>query len=250
MFYDIQVDIQLIDEQKHFNRTNQRLKIFLKTFEIEDSSYICLDSICPILVEHGSDTILLNITSSFFSHALLSFIYFNHSKICAIETRFTIYSLNQSFTCTSKISLHPRINPSIQGQFRLIDCQVREMIYRMNLVFHQLNVYFHHMQTRILSTKTTCEYLFEITNYFLNDSSMASDEFVSFMTIRSDSNPWKKHMEHLGPCTTKIIPFREMFFTEDIVQIRNIQIDLGQTIQIQCKSIVQNRSIDWIVVLY
>ena len=233
------MNIQFIDEQLHFNRTIQRLKIFLKTFEIEDLSYICLDSFCPILVEHGSDTISLNITSSLFSHTLLSLSYFNHSKICSIQTRFTTFSSNQSFTCTSKISLHPRLNPSILGQFRFFDCRAQifeEMIYRTNLYFHQLDFHSHHLQTRIIPSGKTCEYLFETINYFLNSSVIPRDELVSLITILPHSNPWKKEIENLGPCSTKIIPYREMFFTDDIIHIRNIHIELGQTIQVQCKS--------------
>src|ERR1700722_11976979 len=109
----LQIDIQLIDEQFNNNRTIQRIKIFLKNFEIEDSSYVCLINICPIIVEYGSDSILLNITSSLFSHVFLSFIYLNksnYSVLCSIQTRFAIFSLNKSLTCTKEIYLHPRFN--------------------------------------------------------------------------------------------------------------------------------------------
>src|ERR1700722_1665251 len=109
----LQIDIQLIDEQFNNNRTIQRIKIFLKNFEIEDSSYICLINHCPIHVEYGSDSIILNITSSLFSHVFLSFTYSNNSILCTIQTRFGIYLLNKSLTCTKQIYLHPRLNIQI-----------------------------------------------------------------------------------------------------------------------------------------
>ncbi|CAF3988024.1 unnamed protein product [Rotaria magnacalcarata] len=139
-----QVDIQLIDEQFVFgNRTIQRIKIFLKNFEIEDSSYICLINICPIIVEYGSDTILLNVTSSLFSHVFLSLTYintYNHSITCSIQTRFAIFSLNKFLTCTDKIYLHPRLNIEISAQIIIYDCRAylfEKNVYEKSIQFYR-----------------------------------------------------------------------------------------------------------------
>ena len=232
----------MIDEQVHVNRTIQRLKIFLKNFEIEDLSYICLDWLCPILVEHGSDSIVLNLTLSLFSHAFLSFIYFNRTEICSIQTRFLLFSVDQSFTCTSKIARHPRLNPSIVGQFRFLHCRTSlfdEMIIGKNLQFQQLDFHTHHLQTTIKSSDNSCESIFEMTNYFVNSSSIPNEDLSSLLTIFPFSNPWNKdNIQTLGPCRTKIISYREMTFTNDVIHFRNIFIELGQTIEIQCKAIL------------
>ncbi len=230
------MDIQLIDEQLYTNRTIQRIKIFLKNFEIEDSSYICLRNLCPILVEHGSDSIILNITSSLFSHVILSMIYSNHSNLCSIQTRFAIFSLNKSLTCTEEIHLHPRLNIPIIGRFRFSDCRAylfEENIYQTSIKFHPLPNH----QTILKSSEQTCEYIIEHTNYLINNSSIQTNEFFSIITIFPFYNPWIKDLQTLVPCRTKLIPYREMIFTGDIINIRNIYIEQGQTIRIQCKLI-------------
>lgn len=224
------IDIQLIDKQFSINRTIQHIKIFSKNFEIEDSSYICLINICPILVEYGSDSIILNITSSLFSHVFLSLIYFNHSILCSIQTDFAIYSLEKSLTCTKEVYLHPRFHIQLFRQFKIYDCQVNENIYLKSIEFSQKN-----SNTIIKSSEKTCEYLLENINYLNNISLINTNELSSLITIYPFSNPWKKDIQIIGPCRTKIIQYREMFFTDNIVNIRNIYIKKGGTIQIQCK---------------
>jgi hypothetical protein len=233
-----QVDIQLIDEQFYTNRTIQRIKIFLKNFEIEDSSYICLINHCPILVEYGSDSIILNITSSLFSHVFLSFIYLNNSILCSIQTRFIIFSLNKSLTCTKEIYLHPRLNIQILGQFKIYNCQeylFNENIYQTSIQFYQRNFLTNNQRIIIKSSEKPCEYILEYSNYLNNISLIQTNELSTIITIYPFYNPWKKDIQTIGPCRTKIIPYRDMFFTNDIGNIRNIYIEKGQTIQIQCK---------------
>ncbi|CAF3444317.1 unnamed protein product [Rotaria sp. Silwood1] len=235
-----QVDIQLIDEQFFGNRTIQRIKIFLKNFEIEDSSYICLINICPIIVEYGSDSILLNITSSLFSHVFLSFIYlnsYNYSIICSIQTRFAIFSLDKFLTCTEKIYLHPRLNIQILGQLLIYDCRAylfEENIYQINIKFNQKNFLTNNQITRIKSSGKTCEYILENIIYINNISLIQTNELFIIINLYSFSNPWKKDIQILGTCQTKFISYREMFFTNDIIHIRNINVEQGQTIQIHC----------------
>ncbi|CAF1205708.1 unnamed protein product [Rotaria sordida] len=236
-----QIDIQLIDEQFFGNRTIQRIKIFLKNFEIEDSSYICLINICPIIVEYGSDTILLNITSSLFSHVFLSFIYlnsYNYSIICSIQTRFAIFSLNQFLTCTEKIYLHPRLNIQILRQLLIYDCRAylfEENIYQTSIKFYQKNFLTNNQQiTKIKSSGKTCEYILENIIYINNISLIQTNVLFTTINLYSFYNPWKKDIQILGTCQTKLIPYREMFFTNDIIHIRNIIIEQGQTIQIHC----------------
>ncbi len=86
------------------------------------------------------------------------------------------------------------------------------------------------------SSEKPCEYILENTNYLTNISSIPTNELSMIVTIFPFYNPWKKEIQTLGPCRTKIISYREMFFTDEIVSIRNIYIEHGQTIQIQCKS--------------
>ncbi|CAF2436916.1 unnamed protein product [Rotaria sp. Silwood2] len=236
-----QVDIQLIDEQFFGNRTIQRIKIFLKNFEIEDLSYICLINICPIIVEYGSNSIQLNITSSLFSHVFLSFIYlnsYNYSIICSIQTRFAIYSLNQFLICTEKIYLHPRLNIQIIGQLLIYDCRAylfEENIYQTSIKFHRKNFPSNNQITKIKSSGKTCEYILENVIYINNISLIQTNELLTTINLYSFYNPWKKDIQILGTCQTKFIPYREMFFTNDIIHIRNIIIEKGQTIQIHCK---------------
>ncbi len=233
------MDIQLIDEQFYINRTIQRIKIYLKNFEIDDSSYICLINSCPILVEYGSDSIILNITSSLFSHVFLSLIYlnkFNYSIICSIQTRFSIISFNKSLICTKQIYLHPRFNIQILGQLIIYDCQAylfKETIYQTSIKFHQINFLTNNQRTIMKSFEKPCQYILENTN---NISTIQTNELSTVITIFPFYNPWKQDIQILGPCQTKIIPYRDMFFTNNIVNIRNIYIKQGQTIQIQCKN--------------
>jgi len=242
-FYRInfQVDIQLIDEQFYINRTIQRIKINLKNFEIEDTSYICLINNCPILVEYGSDSIILNITSSLFSHVFLSFIYLNklnYSILCSIQTRFSIFSLNKSLICTNKIYLHPHFNIQILGQLIIYDCRAylfEENIYQTSIKFHQMNFLTNNQRTIMKSLEKPCEYILENTN---NISSIQTNELSTIITIFPFYNPWKQDIQTLGPCQTKIIPYRDMFFTNDAVNIRNIYIKQGQTIQIKCNDFI------------
>ena len=136
-----QVEIQLIEEQAHINRTIQRIKIFLKNFEIEDSSYICLRNTCPILVEHGSDFIGLNITSSLFSHVFLSphlsksFHYLFHpNTFCYlfIEYIADLYSRNLSSSSIAYSNRQSTANLRLSGDF------IRKRI-SIEQVFNSLN---------------------------------------------------------------------------------------------------------------
>lgn len=233
-----QVDIQLIDEQILFgNRTIQRVKIFLKNFEIEDSSYVCLINICPIIVEYGSDSILLNITSSLFSHTFLSLTYINSSIICSIQTRFAIFSLEKSLSCTDKIYLHPRLNVQILRQLNIYDCQAylfEENVYLKSIKFHQNYFLINTQTTKLKPSNQTCEYTLENIIYINNSSSIKTNQLSTTISLYSFHNPWKKDVEVLGICHTKFIPYREIFFTHDIIHLRTIIIEKGQTIQINC----------------
>jgi len=84
------------------------------------------------------------------------------------------------------------------------------------------------------SSGKTCGYILENTN---NLSLIQTNELSTIITIFPFYNPWKQDIQTLGPCQTKLIPYREMFFTNDIVNIRNIYIKQGQTIQINCKNV-------------
>ncbi|CAF1252808.1 unnamed protein product [Rotaria magnacalcarata] len=236
-----QVDIQLIDEQFVFgNRTIQRIKIFLKNFEIEDSSYICLINICPIIVEYGSDTILLNVTSSLFSHVFLSLTYintYNHSITCSIQTRFAIFSLNKFLTCTDKIYLHPRLNIEISAQIIIYDCRAylfEKNVYEKSIQFYRKEFSTNKQILKIKSSSKTCEYAFENIMHINNISLIQTHEVLTTIDLYLFSNPWRKDIQTLGTCQTKVIPYREMFFTNDIIHVRNIVIGQGKTIQIQC----------------
>ena len=214
------------------------MKIFLKNFEIEDSSYICLRNICPIIVEYGSDSIVLNITSSLFSHVFLSLVYSNHSILCSIQTRFAIFSLNKSLTCTDKIYLHPRFNIQLVGQVEIYDCRAdvfEESIYRISIQFQHINLVTNNQMITMKSSGKTCEYILDSTSYLGNISLIQRNELFTTVTIYPFYNPWKKDIQTLGPCRTQLIPYQEMFFTSDIINIRNINIEQGQTIQIRCK---------------
>jgi hypothetical protein len=162
----------------------------------------------------------------------------NYSIICSIQTRFAIYSLNKSLTCTEQIYLHPRFNLQIKGQVFISDCrafQFEQNIYQKSVQFHRTNFLPDNQLTIMKSSETTCEYILENTNYLNNISFIQTKELSTTITIVPLFNPWKKDIQILGPCRTKLIPYREMFFTEDIGNIRNIHIEQGQTIQIKCK---------------
>jgi hypothetical protein len=165
-------------------------------------------------------------------------IYFNHSNRCSIQTRFAIFSFNQSLTCTEEIYLHPRLNIPIIGRFRFSDCRAylfENNIYQTSIQFHQYNFFTNHLQTLMKSSEKSCEYIIEITNYFINNSLIQTNELSNIIMIFPFYNPWKKDLQTLGPCRTKIIHYREMIFTADINNIRNIYIEQGQTIRIECK---------------
>ncbi|CAF3984314.1 unnamed protein product [Adineta steineri] len=233
-----EVDIQLIDEQLIGNRTIQRIKIFLKNFEIEDSSYICLIKVCPIIVEYGNDGIFLNITSTLFSHVFLSLIYFNHSILCSIQTRFTIFSNKTSLSCTNEIYLHPRLNNYISTQLKIYNCRANlffeQNIYQTSIKFQHTNFSTYNQTISIKSLEQICEYLLDSTSYLGNISTIEINELLTTVTIFPFYNPWKKDIQILGPCRTKFISYQDMFFTNDIVNIRNISAEQGQTIQIHC----------------
>ncbi|CAF4239525.1 unnamed protein product, partial [Adineta steineri] len=233
-----EVDIQLTDEQLIGNRTIQRIKIFLKNFEIEDSSYICLIKICPIIVEYGNDGIFLNITSTLFSHVFLSLIYFNHSILCSIQTRFTIFSNKTSLSCTNEIYLHPRLNNYISTQLKIYNCRANlffeQNIYQTSIKFQHTNFSTYNQTLSIKSLEQICEYLLDSTSYLGNISTIEINELLTTVTIFPFYNPWKKDIQTLGPCRTKFISYRDMFFTNDIVNIRNINVEQGQTIQVHC----------------
>ena len=223
-----QIDIQLIDEQFHFNRTIQRIEINLKTFEIEESSYLCLISHCPIFVEYGSDILTLNITSSLFSHLFLKLIYSNESILCSIATRFAIYSLNHSLTCTNEIHLHPRFNFQISRQLTIVDCQFE--VFANN--FHVKSIRFHPNENteQFLkkSTEHSCEYILENRLYF-NPNTM--NELTTKIRILPLYNSWNKEIQIIGPCRTKFIPYRHMFFE----QIRKLSFTKRQSVEIECR---------------
>lgn len=231
------------------NRTIQRIKIFLKNFEIEDSSYVCLRNLCPIQVDHGSDSILINILSSFLSHVFLSFNYFHYSHpsiVCSLTTRFAIYSLEQSFTCTKRIFLHPRLHIPIQGRFTLYDCRAssfEQTVYQKSVQFHRKDFFATNNQLTLMkSSDKPCEYILENTVYLDNVSSIQTKELLTTVTIYPLNNPWNRTIQTFEPCQTSIVPYREMFFTTDVNRIRDIQIEQGQTIQIHCKEIFHSRS--------
>lgn len=229
------VDIQLIDEEYSFNRTIQHIKIYLKNFEIEDSSYICLKQICPIIVEYGSDRIILNITTELFSHVFLSLMYFNQTNLCSIQTRFAIFSLEKSFICTKQVYNHPRLAIQIFGQLKIYDCQAEifyENIYKKNLKFFRNNIQINYEHIQLKSSDNICEYLFE--NKY-NLSLIHTNELLTMIKIYPFSNSWYKDIQTIGPCQTKILQYEEMFFTNNIGNIRDVYIEKGQTIQIQCK---------------
>ncbi|CAF0886521.1 unnamed protein product [Adineta steineri] len=233
-----EVDIQLIDEQLIGNRTIQRIKIFLKNFEIEDSSYICLIKICPIIVEYGNDGIFLNITSTLFSHVFLSLIYFNQSILCSIQTRFTIFSNKTSLSCTNEIYLHPRLNNYISTQLKIYNCRANlffeQNIYQTSIKFQHTNFSTYNQTISIKSLGQICEYILDSTSYLGNISTIEINELLTTVTILPFYNPWKKDIQILGSCGTTFISYQDMFFTNDIVNIRNINVEQGQTIQLHC----------------
>ncbi|CAF5206138.1 unnamed protein product, partial [Rotaria magnacalcarata] len=66
-----------------------------------------------------------------------------------------------------------------------------------------------------------------------NISLIQTHEVLTTIDLYLFSNPWRKDIQTLGTCQTKVIPYREMFFTNDIIHVRNIVIGQGKTIQIQ-----------------
>lgn len=217
------------------------MKILLKNFEIEDTSYICLIKTCPIIVEYGSDSILLNITSLLFSHVFLSMIYSKddtHSILCSIHTRFALLSSNPSLTCTEKIYLHPRKTSLIVAQIRIYDCRAdifEKSIYQNAIQFQHTNIPVANQTVTIKASESPCEYLFQSIASLPNMTSLQTDELLTKVTIYPLFNPWNKDLQVFDACRTKLIAYQEMSFTDDIVGIRNIYIEPGETIQMRCR---------------
>jgi len=90
------------------------------------------------------------------------------------------------------------------------------------------------------SSGKSCEYILDSTSYLSNISSIQMKELFTTIKIYPFYNPWEINIQTLGPCRTKLIPYEEMVFTNDIVNIRNINIEQGQTIQIQCNESYNN----------
>ena len=94
--------------------------------------------------------------------------------------------------------------------------------------------------TKLQTSSHTCEYILENRIHFNNTHTLIQmkDELVTRIILVSLYNPWTNDNHHLLEiCHTKLIPYREMFFTDDINNIRNIIIEIGQTIQIQCNDL-------------
>ncbi|CAF0732958.1 unnamed protein product [Adineta ricciae] len=236
-----QIDIQLIDEQQFLgNRTIQRMKILLKNFEIEDTSYICLIKTCPIIVEYGSDSILLNITSPLFSHVFLSMIYLkddSQSILCSIYTRFALIPSNSPLTCTEKIHLHPRKMSLIFAQISIYDCRAdtfKNNIYQNSIQFQHTNIPVPNQTNTMKTSENPCEYFFQNIASLPNMTSIQTDELLTKVTIYPLLNSWNRDLQTFDACRTKLIPYREMSFTDDIIGIRNIYIEPGETIQMRC----------------
>ena len=237
----IQVDIQLIEEQPLGNRTVQRLKIFLKNFEIEDSTYICLISSCPIHVQYGSDSILLNVTGTSLSHRFLSMSYLpSHPAVvlCTIQTRFAIVSLQSSLTCTERIYIHPRFDSLISGQVRVDDCrthQFEQQIYQPSLRFHRTHLPMKSHRITVRPSDQPCQYTIENIHHLDHRFVWKQLDYVlTTVTLLPLFNPWKDESIVLGPCRTALVPFKEMYFTEDIVHVRNVHTEPGRTVTIRC----------------
>ena len=216
------------------------MKILLKNFEIEDTSYICLIKTCPIIVEYGSDSILLNITSPLFSHVFLSMIYLkddSRSILCSIYTRFALIPSNSPLTCTEKIHLHPRKTSLIFAQIRIYDCRAdtfKNDIYQNSIQFQHMSIPVVNQTSTMKIAENPCEYLFQSIAFLPTMTSIQTDELFSKVTIYPLLNSWNRDLQTLDECRTKLIPYREMSFTDDIVGIRDIYSEPGETIQIRC----------------
>jgi hypothetical protein len=220
----------------------QRLAILLKNFDIDDSSYICLIHACPILVEYGSDSLRLNVTSALLSHSLLSLTYFHHrngSIVCTIQTRFAVFSSARSLTCTDRIYLHPRYANQLSAAWSLHDCRAHafeQAIYRSSVQFHQRHVLSEDSVTTMRSSADQpCHYTVDRTSSLRYQSLLHLDHLLTTVTLLSRHNPWRDEVVTLGPCRTSLLPFTEMVFTDDIVSVRNVHVEQKQTIQVHCE---------------
>ena len=171
----------------------------------------------------------------------LSLTYFNDYNslvTCSIQARFSILLLNKSLTCTEKIYLHPRLNIKISGQLIIYDCRAylfKEKIYQTSIQFHRRNILTDNQITKMKSSEKTCQYILENTSYLNNNSLIQTNEVLTTINLFSFHNPWKQYIQTLGTCRTKLIPYSELFFTDDVMSIRNVIIETGQTIHIRCK---------------
>jgi hypothetical protein len=237
--------MEFIDEQTLGNRTLQRLRILLNNFDVDDSTYVCLISSCPILVEQANDTYRLNVTLASFSHGFLSVIYrsFDDAFLsCTIQTRFIMVTSNtSSLTCTRQVYLHPHYINYVSSEILLDNCRLRSAIDRLQIEFHRsykLTNNNEHNLT-ITSSNRTCQWLVKHIGMIpLRMTHEHIDHVWTTATLMSITwHVWPLTTMTFEPCRTQLIQFRKMFFTDDIARLRRIHIEQERTIEIQCKTL-------------
>lgn len=239
-----QVEIELIDEQSLINRTIQRLTIFLNNFEIDDTTYICLIDSCPIHVEYGSDSFRLNVTTTLLSHSFLSFTYFQSStSLCSLQNRFAVIRSKTTLICTERIHLHPKFKSQHSAKVFISDCRAEKFedsIYRTAISFvrPQLLIPSASSIFTVRPSNETCQVVVE--NRLVFDGFPLFEQmehFFTTVTLISPSFPWKIESISLESCRTELIPFQDMFFTDDILHLRTLHLEQGQSISIRCKNL-------------